>query len=129
MGKEKKPVDIVLAEFAVEEAVKAALKELKSKFDLRDAAVIKNTDKKVKMKETKDMGGGNGEVVVGVLAATLGLFTGLTWVGLWAGALAGGLAAKLHDANLPNEHLRALGDSLNSGDSMLVAVVDQRNGV
>lgn len=128
MGKEKKPVDIVVAEFAGEDAAKAALKELKGKFDLRDAAVIKHTDKKVKIKETKDMGGGKGAVVGGVLAATLGLFTGLTWVGLGAGALAGGLAAKLHDANLPNEQLKALGDSLNSGDSMLVAVVDQGNG-
>ena len=38
------------------------------------------------------MGGGKGASVGAVLAAILGLFIGLTWVGLGAAALVGGLA-------------------------------------
>jgi len=63
-----------------------------------------------------------------VLAAILGLFTGLTWVGLGAAAVAGGLVAKLHDTNLPNKELEAIGTALTADKSVLVLVVDQGLG-
>ena len=58
------------------------------------------------------MGDGKGACVGAVLAAILGLFTGLTWVGLGAAAVTGGLVAKLHDANLPDKQLKAIGSAL-----------------
>jgi uncharacterized membrane protein len=128
MSKDKQPVEIVVAEFNTVEAASAALKTLKSKMSLKDAAIIRNENGKVKVKETKDMGGGKGTSVGVVLAAILGLFTGLTWVGLGAAAVAGGLVAKLHDANLPNKELKAIGAALAADKSVLVLVVEQGQG-
>ncbi len=129
MSKEKQPVEIVVAQFGTDQAASEALKTLKGTIPLRDAAIIKNVNGKVKVKETKDMGGGKGASVGTVLAAVLGLFTGgLTWVGLGAAALAGGLVAKLHDANLPNQELKAIGAALAANQAVLVLVVDEGQG-
>ena len=128
MRQEKQPVDIVVAEFNTDAAASAALKALKGQFPLQDAAIIRNENGRVKVKETRDMGGGKGASVGVVLAAILGLFTGLTWVGLGAAAVAGGLVAKLHDANLPNKELKAIGTALTADKSVLVLVVDQGQG-
>ena len=128
MRQEKQPVEIVVAEFNTDAAASAALKALKGQLPLQDAAIIRNENGRVKVKETRDMGGGKGASVGVVLAAILGLFTGLTWVGLGAAAVAGGLVAKLHDANLPNKELKAIGTALTADKSVLVLVVDQGLG-
>jgi len=128
MRQEKQPVEIVVAEFNTDAAASAALKALKGQLPLQDAAIIRNENGRVKVKETRDMGGGKGASVGVVLAAILGLFTGLTWVGLGAAAVAGGLVAKLHDTNLPNKELEAIGTALTADKSVLVLVVDQGLG-
>ena len=128
MSKDKQPVEIVVAEFNTDAAASEALKALKSQLPLKDAAIIRHENGKVKVKETKDMGGGKGASVGVVLAAILGLFTGLTWVGLGAAAVAGGLVAKLHDTNLPNKELKTIGTALTANKSVLVLVVDQGQG-
>jgi uncharacterized membrane protein len=128
MSQEKQPVEIVVAEFNTDAAASAALKALKGQLPLQDAAIIRNENGRVKVKETRDMGGGKGASVGVVLAAILGLFTGLTWVGLGAAAVAGGLVAKLHDANLPNKELKSIGTALTADKSVLVLVVDQGQG-
>jgi uncharacterized membrane protein len=128
MRQEKQPVEIVVAEFNTDAAASAALKVLKGQLPLQDAAIIRNEDGRVKVKETRDMGGGKGASVGVVLAAILGLFTGLTWVGLGAAAVAGGLVAKLHDTNLPNKELKTIGTALTADKSVLVLVVDQGQG-
>jgi len=128
MSQEKQPVEIVVAEFNTDAAASAALKALKGQLPLKDAAIIRNENGRVKVKETRDMGGGKGASVGVVLAAILGLFTGLTWVGLGAAAVAGGLVAKLHDTNLPNKELEAIGTALTADKSVLVLVVDQGLG-
>lgn len=128
MSKEKKPVEIVVAGFNTDAAASEALKALKGKLKINDAAIVKNENGKVKVKETKDMGGGKGASVGVVLAAILGMFTGITWVALGAAALAGGLIAKLHDANLPNKQLKAIGEALKANQSVLVVVVDEGQG-
>ena len=128
MSKGKQPVEIVVAEFNTDTAASEALHLLKGKLQLKDAAVVKNVNGKVKLKETKDMGGGKGASVGVVLAAILGMFVGLTWVGLGAAAMAGGLVAKLHDANLPNKQLKAIGSALIANRAVLVLVVDQGQG-
>jgi uncharacterized membrane protein len=119
MSKGKQPVEIVVAQFGTDRAASEALKTLKSTLSLKDAAIIRNVNGKVKVKETKDMGGGKGASVGTVLAAILGLFTGLTWVGLGAAALAGGLVAKLRDANLSNKELKTIGASLAADQAVL----------
>ncbi len=128
MSKEKHPVEIVVAEFNTDTAASEALQMLKRQLQLKDAAVIKNVNGKVKIKETKDMSGGKGASIGVVLAAILGMFVGLTWVGLGAAALAGGLVAKLHDANLPNKQLKTIGSALVANKSVLILVVDQGQG-
>jgi uncharacterized membrane protein len=42
-----------------------------------------------------------------------------------AGAVIGGITAKLHDANLPSDTLRKLGEQLTPGTAALVAIVDE----
>ncbi len=128
MSKEKHPVEIVVAEFNTDTAATEALQMLKRQLQLKDAAVIKNINGKVKIKETKDMSGGKGASIGVVLAAILGMFVGLTWVGLGAAAMVGGLVAKLHDANLPNEQLKTIGSALVANKSVLILVVDQGQG-
>ena len=128
MGKEKQAAEIVVAEFNTDNAASAALKALKGRLPLKDAAIIRNENGKVKVKETRDMGGGKGASVGAVLAAILGLFTGLTWVGLGAAAITGGLVAKLHDANLSNKQLKSIGTALAADKSVLVLVVEQGQG-
>ncbi len=128
MRKGKQPVEIVVAEFHTDTAASKALKALKSQLPVKDAAIIRNENGKVKVKETKDMGGGKGASVGVVLAAVLGLFTGLTWVGLGAAAVTGGLVAKLHDANLPNKQMKSIGTALAANQSVLVLVVEQGQG-
>ncbi len=128
MSKQEHPVEIVVAEFDTDAAASAALKALKGRLPLKDAAIIRNENGRVKVKETRDMGGGKGASVGVVLAAILGLFTGLTWVGLGAAAVTGGLVAKLHDTNLPNKELKAIGTALTANKSVLVLVVDQGQG-
>jgi len=126
MSKEKTPVTVIVAAFTSEDAAKAALDELKSSkkdIGLHDAVIVRRDGDKVKVKETKDMGGGKGAVIGGVLA---GIFTGgLSIVG---GALIGGLIAKFHDAALPNKELKALGAALPDGQDAVLAVVDQASG-
>ncbi len=52
MSKEKKPVEIVVAGFNTDAAASEALKALKGKLKINDAAIIKNENGKVKVKET-----------------------------------------------------------------------------
>ncbi len=99
------------------------LKSSKKDIGLHDAAIVRREGDKVKVKETKDMGGGKGAVIGGVLA---GIATG--GLSILAGAVGGGLIAKLHDANLSNKDLKALGAALPDGQDAVLAVVDEASG-
>jgi uncharacterized membrane protein len=128
------PVQIIVAAFPDEGKADAALKQLQElkkehMIGILDAAVVrKDQDGKLHVKETEDMGGGRGSVIGGGLGAFLGLLGGpagllLTTAG---GALIGGLAAKMHDANIPNERLQQLGNALTPGSSAVVAIIEHR---
>ncbi len=122
----KSPVTIIVATFPSDGAASAALDQLKSSkkdIGLKDAAIVRRDGDKVKVKETKDMGGGKGAVIGGVLA---GIATG--GLSILAGAVGGGLIAKLHDANLSNKDLKALGQALPEGQDAVLAVVDEASG-
>lgn len=122
MSKKDTPVTVVVAAFASEDAAQAALDQVKgAKKDigLHDAAIVRREGDKVHVKETKDMGGGKGAVIGGILA---GVATG--GLAILGGALLGGILAKGHDANLSNKQLKALGQALPQGYAVL-AVVDE----
>ena len=125
------PVQLIVAAFQDEDGAEQALQELKAAkkehlIKIENAAVIrKDENGKVHIKETKDMGGGKGAVIGGIVGAAIGVLTGgvgLAVVG--AGALVGGLAAKLRDGGFKDDRLRTLGESLTPGSSAIVAVVD-----
>jgi uncharacterized membrane protein len=94
---------------------------------VEDAAVVtRDTHGKLHIQEPADWGGGRGAIVGGVVGVALGLLAGPVGLAAGLGAVIGGLAAKLRDAGVPDARLGTLGESLQPGTSMLVAVVDQR---
>ena len=119
----KTPAAIVVAAFDNEAAAQAALAQVKAakkEIGLRDAAIVYRDGDKIKVKETKDMGGGKGAVIGGVIA---GIATG--GLAILGGALIGGLIAKGHDANLPDKDMKALLAALPEGSNAVLAVVDE----
>ena len=127
------PVELIVAAFQDEEGAKNALKELKAAkkehlIKIDNAAIIRKDKKgKVHIKETKDMGGGEGAVIGGVVGAAIGVLTGgvgLVLVG--AGALVGGLAAKLRDGGFKDDRLKKVGEGLTPGSSAIVAVIEHK---
>ena len=122
-------VEILVAAFENEAAADAAYNQLKRGANsswLADVAIVVNEGNKVKFKESKDMGGGKGAVVGGAIGAITGLlFPPAIPLFTAAGAAIGGLTAKLHDANLPSETLRKLGEQLTPGSAAIVAIVDE----
>ena len=127
------PVELIVAAFQDEDGAKQALKELKAAkkehlIKIDNAAVIRKDKKgKLHIKETKDMGGGKGAVIGGVVGAAIGVITGgvgLAVVG--AGALVGGLAAKLRDGGFKDDRLKKVGEGLTPGSSAIVAVIEHK---
>ncbi len=127
------PIELIVAAFQTEDGAENALKELKQAkkehlIKIDNAAVIRKDAKgKVHIKETKDMGGGKGAAIGGVVGAAIGVLTGgvgLAVVG--AGALVGGLAAKLSDGGFKDSRLKEIGDSLTPQSSAIVAVIEHK---
>lgn len=122
-------VEILVAAFENEAAADEAYNQLKrgaNRAWLDDVAIVVHEGNKVKLKESKDMGGGKGAVVGGAIGAVTGLlFPPAIPLFTAAGAAIGGLTAKLHDANLPSDTLRSLGEQLGPGSAAIVAVVDE----
>lgn len=125
------PVQLIVAAFQEEDGAKNALNELKAAkkdhlIKIDNAAVITKDQKgKVHIKETKDMGGGKGAVIGGVVGGAIGILTGgvgLAVVG--AGALIGGLAAKLRDGGFKDDRLKKVGEGLTPGTSAIVALIE-----
>ena len=125
------PVQLIVAAFQDQDGAKQALQELKqAKKDhlikIENAAVIEKDQKgKVHFKETKDMGGGKGAVIGGVVGGAIGLlFPPAVIATAGVGALVGGLAAKLSDGGFKDDRLKKIGESLTPGSSAIVAVID-----
>ena len=126
-------VHVMVAEFQNEQSAKAAYKELKDKKNLRlihmeQSAVISKDEKgKLHIKETHDMGGGKGSGIGLLVGGAIGLLSG--GVGLVAagaaGAVVGGLAAKLHDGGFKDDRLKEIGETLPTGSSALVVLVEE----
>jgi uncharacterized membrane protein len=127
------PVELIVAAFQDETSAAEALKVLKQArqeklIGIQNAAVLRKDEKgKLHIQETADMGGGKGAALGGVAGAAIGLIAGpALLVPAAVGALIGGLAAKLRDSGFSNERLQILGESLKSGSSAIVAVVEHK---
>jgi uncharacterized membrane protein len=128
------PVQIVVAAFRSETAANQVLQELKQlqqtgQIKIDDAAVLdRDLNDQLHIRDTRDWGFGKGAAVggtVGVAGVVLGVMTGPVGWAVLGTALVGGVAAKMHHTYGFNEaRLRKLGDSLQPGNSAIVAVVE-----
>ena len=93
------------------------------------ATLVVDDEGKLRIKDTKDRGAGEGAVIGGVLGAALGLIIGgLGWL-LVGGGVIGALAARARDGGLPDARLRELGDRMTPNSSAIVAVIEDRRWV
>jgi len=93
--------------------------------DLKSAAVIvTSASGEVKIKETSDFDTKQGAIGGAVAGGVLGLLGGGLLKGAILGAAGGAAAGKFVDLGLDDEFLKSIGDSLGSGSSAIVALVD-----
>lgn len=116
---------IVAATFGSEPAAAAARTQLVADEDAigNIAIVTMNSQKKIKFKETGDMGAGKGALIGGGVGLVAALFAGPAWV--LGGAGVGALAAKLRDSGFDDSQLKALGADLTPGSAAIVTIVPE----
>lgn len=91
---------------------------------IRDIAVIRcDANKKIHIKETKDMSGGQGALRGGIVGGLLGLAAGPVGWAIVGGAVVGGVAAKLRDGGFRDENLQKLGAGLQPNTSAVVCLI------
>jgi uncharacterized membrane protein len=106
--------------------VLSTLKQLdvEATVDLKSAAVVRrDAEGKVRIKETRDFDAKQGAIGGAVAGGLLGLLRGNLLAGAIVGAAGGALAGKGIDLGLNDEYLKAVGDSLESESSALVALI------
>jgi uncharacterized membrane protein len=104
-----------------------SLKDLERRqvVDVKGAAVIvKQTDGKVKIKESSDFDAKQGAIGGAVAGGLLGLLRGNLVKGALIGAAGGAAAGKFIDLGLDDKFLKEVGDGLSFGSSAVVATVD-----
>lgn len=109
------------------EQVLDALKALEGEhvIDLKSAAVVvRRADGKVRIKETKDFDARQGAIGGAVAGGLLGLLRGGLLKGAILGAAGGAAAGKVVDLGLEDDFLKEVGESLGTGTSAVVALVD-----
>ena len=109
------------------EQVLDALKGLEGEhvIDLKSAAVVvRRADGKVRIKETKDFDARQGAIGGAVAGGLLGLLRGGLLKGAILGAAGGAAAGKVVDLGLEDDFLKEVGETLGTGTSAVVALVD-----
>jgi uncharacterized membrane protein len=109
------------------EQVLDALKALEGEhvIDLKSAAVVvRRADGKVRIKETNDFDARQGAIGGAVAGGLLGLLRGGLLKGAILGAAGGAAAGKVVDLGLEDDFLKEVGESLGTGTSAVVALVD-----
>jgi uncharacterized membrane protein len=107
--------------------VLSALKQLdvEAIVDLKSAAVVvRDAAGKVRIRETRDFDARQGAIGGALAGGVLGLLRGGLIKGAILGAAGGALAGKGIDLGLEDKYLREVADSLGSGTSAIVALVD-----
>jgi len=128
---ENVPIQLVVAAYTDEKGASQALEMLKKArkerlIGIQAAAVLrKDSEGKLHIKETADMGGRRGAALGGVAGGAIGLIAGPALVvPVAVGALIGGLAAKFRDSGFSDTRLKQIGEGLKPGSSAIVAVVE-----
>jgi uncharacterized membrane protein len=104
-------------------ALKQAAKDQGLK--VHDAGIVRRTDAgQVQIHDTGDWGFGKGALAGGVVVGAAAIIAGPVGWGLAASGLAGGVIAKVHDANIDDSALRALGAQAKRAASALVIMAD-----
>ncbi len=106
--------------------VLAQLKEAKSAAGLgieETAIVRKEDDGKLSIKEQNDVGVGTSAAAGGLIGGLLGGLLGRGTSGAIIGGLLGAGAAKVIDAGIPDDRLKAIGAGLPLGSSVVAAIV------
>jgi uncharacterized membrane protein len=133
--KELNKLDIVLLIITFDALDKAdqarkILQELSKaeKIEIRDmAAIVKETDEKVKIRETEDVDAKHGALFGAITGGLIGLLGGPIGavVGAAAGAATGSVAADKIDRGFSDVYLDKLQSTLQPGSSALVTMVEQ----
>jgi uncharacterized membrane protein len=124
---------IIVMTFEDTKAGDEALKSLKhwqneKQIELGDAAVIVKDDKgKLKFKDTEDFTTKRGAVFGGLAGVTVGFMVGGPIGGLLLGAAAGAFAGKKIDLGLPDDKIKAIGESMHNSSSAIIAEVKSGN--
>lgn len=124
---------IIVLTFEDTKAGNEALKSLKhwqkeKQIEIGDAAVIVKDDKgKLKVKDTEDFTTKRGAVFGGMAGVTVGFMVGGPIGGLLLGAAAGALAGKKIDLGLPDDKIKAIGESMHNSSSAIIAEIKSGN--
>ena len=122
--------EMMVIAFEAEDTADEVLRSLKeldreSVVDLKSAAVIvRDAEDKVRIRETRDFDAKQGAIGGAVAGGLLGLLKGRLIKGAILGAAGGAVAGKGIDLGIEDDYLKEVGDSLGSGTSALVAIVD-----
>ncbi|HFQ94722.1 MAG TPA: DUF1269 domain-containing protein [Anaerolineae bacterium] len=132
---ENVPVQLIVAAFNDEKGADEAWKQLKSAkwqgiIGIDNMAKIRRDEKnKIHIKEAGDPGGGKGAAIGAVLGGAIGAIAGplgAVVLGGATGAVVGGITAKYHDAGIPNDRLKQIGEALQPGTSAIVALIEHK---
>lgn len=126
------PVQILVAGFGDVDAAKATFQQLKEfkketgAIRILDAAWLRKEESgKLKIHETRDMRGGKGAAMGGILGGTVAIMTGGAGLALAAGGGAlGGLISKFRDSGFDDARLKLAGEQLPNGSSLLIVAVE-----
>jgi uncharacterized membrane protein len=127
------PVELVVAAFREEERAGEVLGEIQELEKLKfigvwNAAVItKDTDGKLKLKETAEIKGVRRGAGIGAIAGgIIGILAGGPIGGIVLGAAAGALSGKVIDLGFSNKELKEMGELMKPGSSAIIAVIEHR---
>ena len=127
------PVEVFIAAFDNEEQAGTALRDLRAmdsegSIELIDAAVIvRRADGKVRFEETADPSGRKWAKRGAIAGGLVGLiFPPSLLVTAAVGAAGGGIWGKLRDKGLQDSDLEGIGQSLEPGNSAIIAIAEDR---
>ena len=94
--------------------------------ELEDLALVdKNDTGKVKVQQTTDAGFGKGAVRGGAVGLLIGIFAAPVGAAPAVGAAAGGVIAKLRNSGIDNDAMKAYGEQLEDGHSLICALGEE----
>ena len=125
------PLVLFVAAFDGEAQAGAELKDFQAmdregSIELIDAAVVvRDTEGKIKFEETSDPSGKTWAKRGAIAGGIVGLvFPPSILVGAAVGAAGGGIWGKVRDKGIPDEKLKAIGQSLQPGTSAIIVIAE-----